>query len=124
MNNAYNHRNIYDLCEEHMHAYVLLEMKDGSQADGIITGIDHENVYVAVPIEVERPQHMRSSNDQERQFGYGGFGGYGGGYGGYGGYPHGGYGGHHGHHYGRPRRFNRLVLPLAALAAVSLLPWY
>src|SRR5699024_11502760 len=97
MNNAYNHRNIYDLCEEHMHAYVLLEMKDGSQTDGIITGIDHENVYVAVPIEEERQQDMRSSNDQERQCGYGGFGGYGGGYGGYSGYPYGEYGGHDGH---------------------------
>lgn len=126
-----NSKHIYDLCEQHMHAYVLLEMKDGMEADGIITGIDHENVYMAVPIGEEFQQEMRSESDDNRQFGHhqggygGGYGGYGGhgGYGGYGGYGgHGGYGNQY--HYGRPRRFNRLIIPLAALAAVSLLPWY
>lgn len=51
---------------------------------------------------------------------YGGYGGYGG-YGAYGGYPVYGFGG-----YGFPRRrrFQRLILPLAALTAISLLPYY
>lgn len=125
MNNSYDHKHIYDQCEQHMHAYVLVEMKDGMEADGIITGIDHENVYMAVPIEDGFQQEMRIGNEEERQFGHH-HGGYShGGYGGYSGY--GGYGGHGGGYYGgygRPRRFNRLILPLAALTAVSLLPWY
>ncbi len=87
MNNYYDHTHIYDICEQHMHAYVLLEMKDGMEADGIITGIDHENVYVAVPIGEDMQHDMR----EERQYGHH-HGGYGGGYGGYGG--HGGYGGY------------------------------
>ncbi|MFD1360177.1 hypothetical protein [Lentibacillus salinarum] len=120
----YNHQHMYDLCKKHMHSYVLAEMNDGSQVDGIITGLDDEYVYMAVPI--GQGDHMagydqHQKNWHHRPFDFGGFGygfpGYGYGYGGYGGYP--GYGG-----YGRPRRFNRFVLPLAALTALSTLPWY
>lgn len=100
------HNHIYDLCRSHMHAFVLAELEDGSAVDGIITGLDDEYVYIAVPIEPHQ-QEVTQHQDYNRQFGYG--------YPGYG-YP--GYG------YGRPRRFNRLVLPLVALAAISLIPWY
>ena|SRR5699024_8604982 len=118
MQNSTDHTHIYDVCEQHMHAYVLLEMKDGMETDGIITGIDHENVYVAVPVGEEHQEQMREHRTEERPYGgypYGGSGGYGG---------YGSHGGYHGPYYGRPRRFNRLIVPLAALAAVSLLPWY
>ncbi|WP_405196558.1 hypothetical protein [Virgibacillus necropolis] len=103
MNRHYDHQHIYDLCKKHMHAYVLAETSDGKKHDGIITGLDDEYVYIAVPN--DQPNH-KPSRDEERQFGYG--------------YP--GYG--YGYGYGRPRRFNRLILPLAALTALSILPWY
>lgn len=110
MNHDYQH--IYDLCKKHMHAYVLAETVDGKKLDGIITGLDDEYVYIAIPIEQNAQEKLQSNHREDRQFGYG----YGPGYG----YP-GGYG--YGH--GRPRRrFNRLVLPLAALTALSILPWY
>ncbi|AIF42763.1 hypothetical protein X953_05480 [Virgibacillus sp. SK37] len=115
MNNDYHH--IYDLCKKHMHSYVLAETTDGSQLDGIITGLDDEYVYFAVPIGPDEHQNMPSLEDY-RQFGYG-YPGYG--YPGYG-YPGYGYGGYPGYY--RPRRFRRLVLPLAALTALSILPWY
>lgn len=111
MSNGNDHTHIYDMCEQHMHAYVLLEMKDGMETDGIITGIDHENVYVAVPTGGEGQSGMRNEYSDERQYGYH-----------YGGPSHGGYYG--GGYYGRPRRFNRLIVPLAALTAITLLPWY
>lgn len=117
MNHDYQH--IYDQCKKHMHAYVLAETVDGKKLDGIITGLDDEYVYFAIPIDQNDGEHNLQMNNQhfreERQFGYGyGHQGYGYGYPG-----HGNYG------YGRPRRrFNRLVLPLAALTALSILPWY
>lgn len=110
-----NHKKIYDTCKNHMHAYVLIEMNDGQKYDGIITGLDEQHVYLAVPV-----GDMRSD---ERNFNYGSS--YGGSY--YGGGPgYGGYGGGYPYQggYFPPRRFERLVLPLAALTALSLLPWY
>ncbi|WP_188455314.1 hypothetical protein [Virgibacillus oceani] len=110
MNQNYHH--IYEMCKDHMHAYVLAEMNDGSRIDGIVTGLDDEYVYLAVPLEQHELQQQANFNhDQDnRQFG---FPGYGFGYPGFGygfGYP--------------PRRFRRLILPLAALTALSVLPWY
>ncbi|WP_404451729.1 hypothetical protein LG329_15515 [Virgibacillus necropolis] len=103
MNRNNNHHHIHDLCKKHMHAYVLAETSDGRKIDGIITGLDDEYVYFAVPIEQGDNQPFR----EDRQFGYG-----------YG-YPD------YGHYGYRPRRrFNRLILPLAALTALSILPWY
>lgn len=89
---------MYDMCKSHMHSYVLVQTTDGSQFDGIITGLDDEYVYFAVPIESH--EHYQ---DDSRFFGYG-FPGYGFGY--------------------PPRRFRRIILPLAALTALTLLPWY
>ncbi|MEC5423619.1 hypothetical protein QGM71_08960 [Virgibacillus sp. C22-A2] len=119
MNNDYHQ--IYELCKSHMHSYVLAEMVDGSKVDGIITGLDDENVYFAVPLDPSEQQyagyHENMPQTHHREERYGGFGGYPG-YGAPGfGFP--GYG------FGRPPfRFRRLVLPLAALAALSVLPWY
>lgn len=106
MKNDYKH--IYDLCKEHMHAYVLAEMADGSKIDGIVTGLDDEYVYFAVPLEQNQISQDYPSPEYQRLFGYPGYG-YGFGYPGYG-YP--------------PPRFRRLILPLAALTALSVLPWY
>ncbi len=112
-----DNQHIYDLCKNHLHAYVMAELNDGSKVDGIITGLDDEYVYLAVPVEGEDRTFSPTTAD-DRQFGYG-FPGYGYGFG-YG-FPGYGYGPGLGH---PPRRFRRLVLPLAALTALSLLPWY
>ncbi|WP_010650024.1 hypothetical protein [Oceanobacillus massiliensis] len=102
MNNDTKH--MYELCKNHMHSYVLAQTTDGSQFDGIITGLDDEYVYFAVPIENNEQSHF--GNDNSRLFGYG--------------YPGFGFPG-----YGGPRRrFRRFVLPLVALTALSILPWY
>lgn len=113
----HDNKHMYDLCKQHMHSYVLAETHDGSKLDGIVTGLDDEYVYMAIPIELHELQQNMASNQRhfDRQYGYG-HPGYG--YPGYGGY--GGYGGG----YGPGNRFKRLVLPLAALTAISILPWY
>ncbi|GAA0433116.1 hypothetical protein GCM10008983_07200 [Lentibacillus halophilus] len=122
----YNQQHTYDMCKNHMHAYVLVEVNDGTQVDGIITGLDNDYVYMAVPIGQEPAYDSNWRPNEFDGFGYG-YSGYGyGGYPGYG-YPGPGYGGSPGYGYGgnyRPRRFRRLVLPLAALTALSVLPWY
>ncbi|WP_412975009.1 hypothetical protein [Ornithinibacillus sp. 179-J 7C1 HS] len=93
-----------------MHSYVLVQLEDGSSFDGIITGLDDEYVYFAVPIDNEVNPQLQPYMQDQRQFGWFGYGYPGFGYPGYG--------------FGPRRRFNRLVLPLAALTALSLLPWY
>ncbi|HLS07322.1 MAG TPA: hypothetical protein VK079_05135 [Bacillota bacterium] len=127
MTNKNHSQHIYDLCKDHMHAYVLVETNDGSTFDGIITGLDDENVYFAIPTGQGNAGSMPGQSHpamsrQQRQFigkypsgGYGPGAGYG--YGGYGGYGPGYY------NY-PPRRFDRLILPLAALTALTILPWY
>ncbi|KPH79166.1 MULTISPECIES: hypothetical protein [Bacillaceae] len=144
------HKHIYDLCKQHMHSYVLVETNDNQKFDGILTGLDEEYAYFAIPIEqgnmgqmADYPHHqhqhqpgmmgnmqgysthpgmmnehthgnfrnnsheqMYGEQEEMRQFGYYGYG-----FPGYG-YP-----------YPR-RRFSRLVLPLAALVALTALPWY
>jgi len=111
-----DNKHMYDLCKQHMHSYVLAETHDGSKIDGIVTGLDEEYVYMAVPVDLSEEQGTFMTDHQtfERQFGYG-YPGYG-----YPGYGYGGYGGG----YGPRNRFRRLVLPLAALTALSILPWY
>ncbi|MDL4842911.1 hypothetical protein [Aquibacillus rhizosphaerae] len=108
MYRPHNYHHMYDLCEKHIHAYVLIQLNDGNSIDGIITGLDEEYVYMAVP-------NFGNQRDEERISPIG-FPGYGFGYG-YGPYPYPpvAYPG---------ARFRRLVLPLAALTALSALPWY
>lgn len=116
MNKKTNHKQIYDTCKNHMHAYVLIETTDGKKYDGIITGLDDQHVYLAVPLGDERGEERKIGSSYGGPY-YGGSPGYGGSYGGpFGGSYHGGY--------YPPRRFGRFVLPLTALAALSLLPWY
>ncbi|SDJ87404.1 hypothetical protein [Sediminibacillus albus] len=115
MNRPHSHHHIYEQCKAHMNAYVLAELNDGTKVDGIITDLDEDFVYLAIPIQAGSPEPMGHYPyySEDRQFGFGylgyGFPGYG--------YP--GYG------YGYPgQRFRRLVLPLTALVALSALPWY
>lgn len=82
------------LCVSHMHRYVEVQAADGYCYDGIVEHVDDQWLYLAVPGAVDELRGW---------FPYAPF------------YPPFGY---------RPRRFNRLVLPLAGLAALSLLPYY
>ena len=105
------------LCMAHMHRYVLARTQDGMEIDGIVENVDDENLYLAVPISCDEGMEARQP--------IGGYGfGYGNPYGVYGypsyGYPYGGFYGP----FGRPRRFRRQIFPLAALLALSLLPYY
>lgn len=125
MNDNKTYQDIYDTCKQHMHAYVMIETTDGLTTDGIITGLDNDNLYLAVPDNLGSEAAEQMDPNQfggnpnpayvgarySRGPGYGP--GYSPGYGGYG--PGYGY---------RPRRFRRLVIPLAVLATLSLLPWY
>lgn len=132
-----------NLCKNHMYRYVLLHTNDGKSYDGIIEHVDEKNVYLAVPLtatDMDRSDEdlneqdddgfsrNKDENDQ-RQFlgGYGIPGGYPGyvypgyGYPGYGfpGYVYPGYGIRP-----RRRRFQRQILPLAALTGLALLPYF
>ncbi|MCM3784487.1 hypothetical protein M3231_16005 [Neobacillus mesonae] len=100
------------MCSDHMYRYVSVWMEDGSVHDGIVESVDDENVYLAVPMtcdyDMQAPVYAMHGNYGCSPCGdYRGF------------YP---FGGGFGHHHGRRRRFNRLVLPLFALTAISLLP--
>lgn len=125
--------NMKKTCMDHIHRYVLLKTIDGKSFDGIVEHVDDTNVYIAVPSgmpvreggshEEEMSRNQDSADERVFYPGIGNIPGYGGfpyGYPGYGywygyGYPGYGY---------APGRFQRLVLPLTALAALSLLPYY
>ncbi|GGM24993.1 hypothetical protein GCM10011351_08360 [Paraliobacillus quinghaiensis] len=96
---------MYEVCKNHMHSYVLLEVTDGSVIDGIIIDVDENNVHLAIP-------NVSGMETNERFVPYGGYP--------YGPVPPYGY---YPYPYGGPVRFRRLVLPLAALTALSVLPW-
>ncbi|MGM8214672.1 hypothetical protein ACLIA0_03755 [Bacillaceae bacterium W0354] len=103
---TYSKDHMYNLCEKHLKQYVLIETNHGEKIEGVIIDLDGDNVHLVTPAYPVMGQHM------ERQFGPFGYGyGYG--------YPYGGYG------YGYPGRYGlrRLILPLTAIAALSLLPW-
>jgi hypothetical protein len=81
--------------EAHMHRYVGVQAADGCCYDGIVEHVDHEWLCLAVPGAVD-PMRGFFPGPFHQPFGpvY------------------------------RPRRFNRLALPLAGLSGVSLLPYY
>jgi hypothetical protein len=81
-------------CESHMHRYVEIQAVDGYCYDGIVEHVDEEWICLAVPGPVDQLRGLFPPPL------YPPFGPY------------------------RPRRFNRLILPLAALVTISLLPYY
>lgn len=134
---------IYDLCKQHMNQHVMLHTTAGEQIQGVITNVDDENVYVSIPT---RSDNVEEDSRQYNPYGggpqypprprprppYGPGGPYSPGprprppYGGY--PPHGpGYPPYYGPGYGpQPQPgsgANRLIIPLAALAAISVLPF-
>ncbi|WP_176222063.1 hypothetical protein [Tuberibacillus sp. Marseille-P3662] len=58
---------IKSLCQQWMHYHVIAHMRDGSQFDGIMTGMDEEGVNMLVPQALD-PEQMN------RQYGYDGYG--------------------------------------------------
>ncbi|QHE51020.1 hypothetical protein [Pontibacillus sp. HMF3514] len=92
MPQGYSKNDMKDQLNGYKHYFIILEMKDGQQYEGIVEDIDAENVYVLMPVGDEDDDE---SPDQ-RQWGYGG--GFGPGY---------GWGGGYGGGYGYPRRFRR-----------------
>ncbi|MGJ7921066.1 hypothetical protein [Neobacillus sp. LXY-4] len=90
-------RDVKSACQRYMNYYVVGQMADGSQVEGIVEDMDDQNVTMLVPEMVE-------DGDDSRQFGLDPYGGFDGGYGGYGGYG-GGYGRR------RFRRFRRRRFP-------------
>lgn len=74
MNEKNHSQHIYDLCKDHMHAYVLVETKDGAKFDGIITGLDEEHVYFAVPVgqdQLSQTQGQMRSDQRQPRPGFG-----------------------------------------------------
>lgn len=142
------------LCEKHKYRYVRVWTDQGTMHDGFIEHVDDEKMYLAIPVGHENMQYqakapchhhhmhhpayvhgsvgtapqananmsmhpnanmnmhpnanMNYPYYETRAFFPGYF------------YPPYGYG----YGYGYPGRFNRLVLPLAALTAISLLPFF
>ncbi|MFB4163730.1 hypothetical protein ACE1TI_07780 [Alteribacillus sp. JSM 102045] len=149
-----NHMHMYNLCQQHIGQYVMVQTKNNELFNGYIENVDENNVYLMVPehendnynmnnhnmygnypnnvmhqemnnnynMHYTMPQQMNNNhmenvmpysypskqkncgcnNREDRQF-YG-----------FGGYPY---------YYPYPR-FRQLILPLAALVALSALPYY
>ncbi|WGU97673.1 hypothetical protein QJQ58_13000 [Paenibacillus dendritiformis] len=99
---------MYELCLKHMHRYVKVHTHDGCCYHGIVEHVDDEHLYLAVPAGQWMHYGGAAASMDRAYVPYGYFGG---GYPGY--YP-----------YGYYRPFNRLILPLVALTALALLPYY
>ncbi|MDF0728127.1 hypothetical protein PY093_15770 [Cytobacillus sp. S13-E01] len=65
-------RDVKGVCTKYMNYYVLGQMLDGSQVEGIITNFDDDGVIMLVPEEIE------AEMTDDRYGGYGGYGGHGG----------------------------------------------
>lgn len=104
---SHHHHHLYSKCKSYMNKYVLAETHDGQKFDGIIVDVDVNYVTLAVPMTGSSTDSQQPMME-ERIFGWG--------------YPY-GYFPPYGYGY-YPGRFRRLVLPLTALAALSLLPWF
>lgn len=63
---------IKDICHRLRNYYVIGQMSDGSQMQGIIEDMDDDGITMLVPEDVD------DFEMDDRQFVYGGFGGYGG----------------------------------------------
>ncbi|MEB1807976.1 MAG: hypothetical protein LPK26_11920 [Bacillaceae bacterium] len=106
----YNKQYMQSLCQQYMNQHVMVQTADQQTYQGIIEHVDNDHVYLAVPMDDMQQSGHGYMRSDERQWGYpyAGFG-----------YPYAPY-----PFYPRPRPFQRLVLPLAALTAISLLPFF
>lgn len=112
---------MHELCRKHMHRYVKVQTVEGCVYQGIIECVDGDHLYLAVPMGCWPVPNMARSVTPYGYYPYAGtpyalppnidpaYPGY---YPGYY-YP-----------YGYGRRFHRLLLPLAALTALALIPYY
>ncbi|WP_078552608.1 hypothetical protein [Bacillus alkalicellulosilyticus] len=117
-----NQHDMKSLCQSYMNQSVVIQMTDQKVYQGIIEHVDDENVYLVVQTDGGDMMHHGGEYRNDERFygpgfapGYGAFPGYG--YPGWG-YPRPGY------WYGPRPGFGRLALPLAGLAAISLLPFF
>jgi hypothetical protein len=102
-----NERNIYGKCTKYMYHHVMFTMNNGSSFDGIVESVEPDRITVLVGEDTQDPGSLDLANRQ------------------YNGYDNDN--DDYGYGYGRPRRryrrFRRQVLPLATIAALSLLPY-
>lgn len=98
-NKAYDLAGMKELCQQHMHRYVMIQTNDGFCCDGIVEHVDDETICIAVP--------YCPNEWDERAF-----------------LPFGGYPYPYPYPYFPRRRFFRRRFPLAGLLALSLLPYY
>jgi len=61
-------KNIYDLCKQHMNQHVLLQTTTGEQIEGMIINLDDQNVYVAVPNQRYEYDRLADSYDSELEY--------------------------------------------------------
>ncbi|WP_236035013.1 hypothetical protein [Alkalihalobacterium elongatum] len=102
----YNKQYMQSLCQQYMNQHVMVQTNDHQTYHGIIEHVDNDHVYLAVPMtDTQHHGHGFMRND-ERQWGFG--------------YPYAPYPYPYPFY---PSPFRRLVLPLAALTAISLLPF-
>ncbi|RYM05697.1 hypothetical protein EWH99_05465 [Sporolactobacillus sp. THM7-7] len=59
-----NLENIQRICKRYMNYHVIAQMRDGTQRDGILEGMDDQGVIMLVPEDVD-------SDDDRQFFGYG-----------------------------------------------------
>ncbi|MFD2672409.1 hypothetical protein [Marinicrinis sediminis] len=144
----------YEMCKHHLNQMVMVQTKDGHMIQGMIAHVDHEHVYLmtnpyadhnqspalqAAAMQPQADQRPFMTDEQGTpQSGTGDRQPYGGGYGGGYGYPYGGYGGYdggfgpygggygyggypYGYGYYNPYAY---VLPLAALTALAVTPFF
>ena len=115
---TYSH--MYSLCNKHMNQYILAQLADGEHVDGIITGVDGDYLYLAIPTSAEQQNTFEpnspayppysSSPSSFRQYENANINGR---------YEH-----SSNQSYQPPQRFQRLILPLSVLVTVNALPWY
>ncbi len=94
-------KSMHQLCKHHMYYHVVVITDDGQQVQGIITDLDHKNVYMLVPQEMmpseEETQGEQQSVQQHQQQWYVG---------------------------PRYRKYYRQIYTLATLTGVSLYPFH
>lgn len=104
-NKMHTFTNMYSLCKKHMNEFVVIETIDGQKINGKIVGLDNNHVHLDVPVSLYEKAVVGQWGTRNSRI--------------YPPYP-----------YYPPYpiyppgyRFRRLILPLAALVALSALPW-